>query len=119
MVKYEININKYSLLILMQTRGRKQCHKKRRTQSHKGGERESVFLSLADNALNPDLQEVTRRSSLYTEPGDTPKNVFQGTRTVKSMEIERETNKKVLVLIISGFLLGGITYAISNEVIIR
>jgi hypothetical protein len=78
-----------------------------------------MFLTLADNALNPDLQEATRRSSLYAEPGDTPKNVFQGTRTVKSMEIERETNKKVLVLVIGGFLLGGITYAISNEVRIR
>lgn len=125
-VKCDININKSSLLILkMWTRTRAHCrttrYKRRRTRSQKGGvgERESAFLSLADAALSPDLQEVTRSSSMYAEPGDVPKNVDKGDRSVKSMEIERNTNNQVLVYILGGFVLGGITYAISNSVDIK
>ena len=103
------------------TRARSTHCEKRKTRSHKGGgesKRESEFLSLA--ALSPDLQEVARRSSsMYAEPGDIPKNVFQGTRSVKSMEIERNVNKQVLAYIFGGFALGGITYAISTSVDIK
>jgi len=95
--------------------------KKRQTRSHKGGasKRSSEFLSLADAALSPDLRELTRSSSMYAEPGDVPKNVDKGTRSVKSMEIERNTNKQVLAYILGGFLLGGITYVISNQADIK
>lgn len=103
----------------MRTRARtRSTHcKKRQTRSQKGGadKRSSEFISLADAALSPDLQEFTRSSSVYAEPGDVPKNVVQGTRSVKSVEIERNTNKQVVAYILGGFLLGGITYVISKQ----
>ena len=105
--------------------------KKQRTRSQKGGtdDRESDYLTLAtDGALNTyepirnietSFKDSVRSDSMHAAPGDTPQNVPKGTRSVKSMEIERKTNKVVLALIFGGFALGGITYAITSKVIIK
>jgi hypothetical protein len=115
---------------LTHNKSSKNC-KKRRTRSQKGGtdNRESDYLTLAtDGALNTyepitnietSFKDAQRSDSMYAAPGDTPQNVPKGTRSVKSMEIERKTNRVVLALIFGGFALGGITYAIASQVNIK
>jgi hypothetical protein len=106
--------------------------KNQRTRSQKGGisdRRESKYLTLAtDGALNTyepiknietSFKDSIRSDSMYAAPGDTPQNVPKGTRSVKSMVIERKTNRVVLALILGGFALGGISYAITSQVIIK